>query len=61
MMQELLNMFIMAYDEQSKTEDIIKMCLPQVKSKHLLLSSFGNFEEENEQYKVRDIKLQHGT
>ena len=49
---ELLAMFVVAYEEQSRTEEIIRMCLPQIKSKHLLLASFGNFEEENEQFRV---------
>ena len=49
---ELLSLFVVAYEEQSRTEEIIRMCLPQIKSKHLLLSSFGNFEEENEQFRV---------
>ena len=49
---ELVSMFVMAFEEQQRTEEIIRLCLPQLKSKHLLLSSFGNFEDENRQFRV---------
>ena len=45
-------MFVVAYEEQARTEEILRLALPQLRSKQLLLASFGNFEEENEQFKV---------
>ena len=46
-------MFVVAYEEQARTEEILRLALPQLRSKHLLLASFGTFEEENEQFRVR--------
>ena len=49
---EMLSMFVVAYEEQARTEEILRLALPQLRSKHLLLASFGTFEEENEQFRV---------
>ena len=52
---EMLSMFVVAYEEQARTEEILRLALPQLRSKHLLLASFGTFEEENEQFRVSVI------
>lgn len=49
---QFLDLFCLAWDEQNKLEDILKECLPQLKSKHLLLSSHANYERENQNFRV---------
>ena len=55
---EMLSMFVVAYEEQARTEEILRLALPQLRSKHLLLASFGTFEEENEQFRVSVVRAE---
>ncbi len=43
----------LAHSEHSKVEELLKLSLPQLRNSVLLLSSYGSFEKENQQFKVK--------
>lgn len=49
---QLTDMFALAYEEQSRSESLICECLRQLKSKHIMLASHGNYPEENKAFQV---------